>query len=156
MKNYMTPSGLEPATFWFLAQYLKHCATAFPHIILYSPNFRRKKKVNTKCVLFSISFVWNISDYKKIWTKYYHKCTNVFMWSSRYACQILIKLEFSWQILKKIIQLSDFMKILPVRDEMFHAERRTDGRTDKHDKASSIFYNSQNAPKKIWPYVIFP
>jgi hypothetical protein len=24
----MTPSGIEPATFWFVAQYLNHCATA--------------------------------------------------------------------------------------------------------------------------------
>ena len=23
----MTPSGIEPATFWFVAQHLNHCAT---------------------------------------------------------------------------------------------------------------------------------
>jgi hypothetical protein len=27
MKNSMPPSGIEPATMWFLAQYLNHCAT---------------------------------------------------------------------------------------------------------------------------------
>jgi hypothetical protein len=27
----MTPSGIEPATFRFVAQYLNHCATAVPH-----------------------------------------------------------------------------------------------------------------------------
>ena len=26
----MTPSGIEPATFWFVAQHLNHCATAVP------------------------------------------------------------------------------------------------------------------------------
>jgi hypothetical protein len=26
----MTPSGIEPVTFWFVAQYLNHCATAVP------------------------------------------------------------------------------------------------------------------------------
>ena len=26
----MTPSGTEPATFWFVAQHLNHCATAVP------------------------------------------------------------------------------------------------------------------------------
>jgi hypothetical protein len=31
MKNSMTPSGIEPASFWFVAQYLNHCAT---HIIM--------------------------------------------------------------------------------------------------------------------------
>jgi hypothetical protein len=30
MKNSMTPSGIEPATFWFVAQYPNHCATAVP------------------------------------------------------------------------------------------------------------------------------
>jgi len=28
MKNPMTPAGIEPATFRFVAQKLKHCATA--------------------------------------------------------------------------------------------------------------------------------
>jgi len=28
----MTPSGIEPATFRFVAQRLNHCATAVPHI----------------------------------------------------------------------------------------------------------------------------
>jgi len=27
----MTPSGIEPATFRFVAQYLNHCATAVPN-----------------------------------------------------------------------------------------------------------------------------
>jgi hypothetical protein len=26
----MTPSGIDPATFWFVAQCLNHCATAYP------------------------------------------------------------------------------------------------------------------------------
>jgi hypothetical protein len=28
----MTPNGIEPATFRFIAQYLNHCATAVPHL----------------------------------------------------------------------------------------------------------------------------
>jgi len=31
----MTPSGIEPATFRFAAQHLKHCATA-KHVITYT------------------------------------------------------------------------------------------------------------------------
>ena len=30
----MTPSGIEPATFGFVAQRLNHCATAVPEIII--------------------------------------------------------------------------------------------------------------------------
>jgi len=31
------------------------------------------------------------------------------------------------------------MKICPVGAELFHADRRTDGRTDRHDEANSRF-----------------
>ena len=31
----MTPAGIEPATFRFVAQHLNHCATAVPNLILY-------------------------------------------------------------------------------------------------------------------------
>ena len=37
-KNPLTPAGIEPATFRFAAQHLKHCATAVPlalHYITY-------------------------------------------------------------------------------------------------------------------------
>jgi hypothetical protein len=27
MKNPLTPAGIEPVTFWFVAQHLNHCAT---------------------------------------------------------------------------------------------------------------------------------
>jgi hypothetical protein len=31
----MTPSGIEPATFRFVAQNINHCATAVPIIMMY-------------------------------------------------------------------------------------------------------------------------
>ena len=30
MRNPLTPAGIEPATFRFVAQHLNHCATAVP------------------------------------------------------------------------------------------------------------------------------
>jgi len=30
MKNPLTPAGIEPATFRFVAQHLNHCGTAVP------------------------------------------------------------------------------------------------------------------------------
>ena len=32
MKNPLTPAGIEPATFRFVAQHLNHCATAQPPV----------------------------------------------------------------------------------------------------------------------------
>ena len=39
------------------------------------------------------------------------------------------------------------MKIRPVGAELSHAERRTDGRKDRHNEANSRFRNFVNAPK---------
>jgi len=44
------------------------------------------------------------------------------MESTLYSCTILMKLEFSRQSLKKVTQMSDFMKIGPVGIELFHAD----------------------------------
>ena len=41
LKNPLIPSGIEPATFQFVAQHLNHCATVVPHTLIYLPtNFR--------------------------------------------------------------------------------------------------------------------
>jgi len=34
MKNPLTPAGIEPATFRFVAQHLNHCATAVLHLCI--------------------------------------------------------------------------------------------------------------------------
>jgi hypothetical protein len=58
------------------------------------------------CVLISsTTFVWNISHSKKNWARFdKKKCILVFMYSTGYFCQILIKLDFSLQFKKKIIK----------------------------------------------------
>jgi len=38
MKNPLIPAGIEPATFWFVAQHLNHCATAVPIDVSTLPN----------------------------------------------------------------------------------------------------------------------
>ena len=38
MKNPLTSSGIEPATFRFIAQRLNHCATAVPNVQVHPEN----------------------------------------------------------------------------------------------------------------------
>jgi len=55
--------------------------------------------------------------------------------SSLYSCQILMKLEFSRQIFEINPPISNFLKIVSVGAEMFHA----DGRTDRRAKLMVFF-----------------
>ena len=54
------------------------------------------------------------------------------MQSTRYPCKILTGLAFHDRFSKNF-QISDFMKILPVGDELFHA----DGQTDRYEESNS-------------------
>ena len=66
----------------------------FPYYIINSTIFGGKKITVHKVRVFYTTFVWNISLSKKKWATYYHKCTQVFMWSTHYSWQILIELGF--------------------------------------------------------------
>ena len=71
----------------------------FPHCLIYGPIFRVKNVIEPKmcALILSTTFVWNISYSENNSARYRHKCENVLMWSTRYSCQILMKLEFSEQ-----------------------------------------------------------
>ena len=88
----------------------------------------RKKVVEHKMfvLIFSTTFVWNISHSKKNWAKYEQKCVFVVMYSTRYSCHILMKLLTSQRFSKENTRMSNFMKIRPVGTELFHTDRRTD------------------------------
>ena len=53
---------------------------------------------------------------------------------THYSCQVLMKLEFSRLMFKKILKIN-FVKIRPVGAGLFHV----DGRTDRHDQTNSRF-----------------
>jgi hypothetical protein len=59
---------------------------------------------------------------------------------------MLMKLVFPPQIPDKI-QIPNFIEILPVGAQLFHADRQTDRRTDMK-KLTVAFRNLVNAPKK--------
>jgi hypothetical protein len=80
---------------------VRHCHI-FPRYLINGTIFGKNVTQPKRCILiFSASFVWNISHYKKNETRYYHKCTNVFTWRTHYIGRILTKLEFYRHIFKK-------------------------------------------------------
>ena len=68
-------------------------------------DFRKKKKVTKYkiCVLiFSKTSIWNVSHSAKNWARCdKKKCILVLMKSTRYSCQIVMKLEFSRHVFEK-------------------------------------------------------
>jgi len=61
----------------------------------------------------------------------------------------LNELDFSQQFFfLENPQISDFMKIRQMGAKLFHVDRGTDGRTDRHGEAYSNFRNFAYAPKR--------
>ena len=62
------------------------------------------------------------------------------MYSARYSCRILMKLEFSWQIFEKFskIKCREYPSI--GSRAVWYAGRQTENtQTDRHDEANSRF-----------------
>ena len=91
------------------------------------------------CVLiFFASFIWNSYNSKNNWAWHYHKCTSVFMWSTDYSCQIILKLKFSRQSFEESQKKKNQILWKSVQWEP-SCSTRTDKRTDKHGEASFRF-----------------
>ena len=121
--------------------------TALPYSSILSnkhQNFRKKCIEHKMCVLiFSTTFVWNIYHSKNKWVRYDKKCILVFMWSTRYSCPILMKLELS----------TDFPKILKYQISWKSVQRESSCsmRTWPTDMKliADFFAIFANAPKNI-------
>jgi hypothetical protein len=86
------PACKAHAPYYMWPLWLHHI---FRHYLINGAIFG-KKLLNIKCVfIFSATFVWNLSLCKKNSARHCRKCKNVFVKSTRYSCQIWIKLEFS-------------------------------------------------------------
>jgi hypothetical protein len=59
----------------------------------------------------------------------------LFLYGSRYSCQILMEVEFFMDRFSKKTQTPNFMKIFPLGTELFDA----DGQTDRHAEGNVRF-----------------
>jgi hypothetical protein len=85
----------------------------FPHSHKRNDFLTKKIPEHNICVLMlSKNFVWHISKSNKNWAKRDHKCVLVFMYSNSCSFQILVELEYSWQIFEKYSD-SKFHENLP-------------------------------------------
>ena len=103
-----------------------------------------------RILIFCTNCVCNISHSQKNLIRYYHKCTQEFMQSTLYSCQILMKLNF-FDRLSNNPQILNLIDIRQVRTQFIDADRQTDGRTDgRAREANSCFtYFSKRASKRI-------
>jgi len=85
-------------------------------------------------VIFSTTSVWNIAHSKKKWVRYDQKHTLVFMQTTRYSRQILMKLEFPQHIKKK-----KYSNIIFHEDMYFGSYSVPCGQMDRHAKVKGHF-----------------
>jgi len=109
-------------------------ATHFSTLSLKQHDLRKNLFRHAMCVfIFSKIFVLNVYHSKKNSARYHHKYAYIFMYSTRYCCQILMKPEYSRQSFERSSNikfhenLSSGSRIVPCG----RADGRTDGQTDR-------------------------
>ena len=88
--NLANPACDAPP-YYFRPLWLHHI---FRHYLIKGTIFGKRVTEHKMCVLiFSTTFIYNISHPKKNLARYWHKSENIFMQSIRYSRRILMKLE---------------------------------------------------------------
>jgi hypothetical protein len=121
------------APFYIVICGLSGCTTYFH--ISYKTIWFSEESSWTQNVCFDFVYNFWLKDYysKKNWARLDHKCTHVFIWSTRYSSHMLTRFGF-FRLIFENKQTSNFIKILTEGAELFHADRQ-----DSHDEANSRF-----------------
>jgi hypothetical protein len=135
------------------AIHMRHFFICGLHGLEYFPSLSQKGKIFEKKIteyemyvlIFSTTFVWNVSHSKKNWVRYNHKCIMFYTQSTRYSCHILM----SFDSFPKNNKISTLIKICQVGVELFHPDRRTERRTDMKNLIVA-FCHFANAPKTVY------
>ena len=126
-------------------------STIFFDIVSQTARFFLKELLNIKCVFWFIAQILSKTFLilKKNSATDNHKYTELFMWSTRYFCQILMKFEFYRQIFEKYSNIefhenpSSGSWVVPCGRK----ERKTDRLADRHDGGIVTFHSFSNASK---------
>jgi hypothetical protein len=158
----MTLSRIKPATFWLVGQCpqttappcapkrrFQHATTGvvckalqffFSNYLNWRQNSLKKHYWSKSILSFSLQFFFcNIFHSKKNWARHDKKCTH-------YSCYIVMELECSTHIFKKKPQISNLMKIHPVKVKSFHVNGLINGQRFM-TKTIVAFWNFANVPK---------
>jgi hypothetical protein len=114
-------------------------STRFFHSIWLTARYWRKQvmKHETYVLIFSTTFVLDVSYSEKNRARYDQNCAAVFILSTCYSCQILMNLEFSWQIFEKYSNVNFHEN--PISGSRVVPSGLADRQTDRHNEASSRF-----------------
>jgi hypothetical protein len=134
--------------------YCLSTSTIFFHIVINGMIFEKDKLLNVKCVLwFSLQTLYEtfiiLRRTEEIWSKIY---------IGLHVKLPLLLSDFNetWNFstdFRKLLK-SNFVKIRPMRAEVFRADGRKGRRTDRHNEACSLFfffYSFANASKNSRP-----
>jgi hypothetical protein len=100
-----------------------------PHFITWSHtwhDFREQIFQYKSVFIASTNFVSNISQSKKN----SDRSDTVTMYTGKYSARYLVRFQSNLNFLDRLSKNTYFMKTYPVKAELFHANRSTDGQTD--------------------------
>jgi hypothetical protein len=123
-------------------------STIFSTLTHKQHDLKKKKRLLKIIVCFDLLYKFCLTHffhYEKIWARYDQKCILVSIYSTRYSCLVLMKLEFSRRIFEKYSNMKFHEN--PFRWSRVVQCGRTDGRTDRQTDLTKLTISFSNFAK---------